>query len=114
MFRIQEILKEIGEIKEIKRDIVGDGKICETIKRARCRPLNDKLKKLKKELGEYENVRAKYLGVLKDYPKDSPLYGFINNNYYADKMNIIATDQIKAEQKVVNKILKKAENKISI
>ena len=93
LLKIQELMKDIKELKNMKNDILN-GRMTDNSKKLRCRPINEKLKVLKRRLKRYEKIRAKHLGVLDKIPKDSPLYRFMSNCKFADKMNKITNKRI--------------------
>lgn len=77
--KIEEIYKEVKELEDNRKGILNNKAITEISKKLRCKPINEKLKELKKQMKKYERVRAKHLGILDKLPKDSPLYAFAYN-----------------------------------
>ena len=104
------IYKQVKELDENKKVILNNKAITEISRKLRWKPINEKLKELRKEMRKYEKVRAKHLGILDKLPKDSPLYAFAYNWQYAQRMKKLAQKKIDDEKKWVEAFLNQSDD----
>lgn len=103
--KIEDIMKEVRQLEQMKKRVLSNKTMTDTSKKLRCRPINEKMKEFKKEMRKYEKVRAKHLGILDKIPKDHPLYGYHTTCQLANKMKEVALEKIDEERNCLNQFL---------
>lgn len=103
--QIEEIMKEVKELEEVKKKVLSNKSMTEISKKLRSKPINEKLKMCRKAMRKYERVRSKHLGILDKLTKGTRLYKFAANCQYASRMRNIAQKKIDEEKNWVKNFL---------
>jgi hypothetical protein len=95
----------IDELDEAKKKVITNKTMTDNSKKHRVKPYNEKIKEHRRAMKKYEKVRAKHLGILDKLPKDSPLYSFVYNCQFAQKLQNAANKMIEEEKVAVDKFI---------